>query len=347
MPTLSIVKMDFLKFAKWGGIALGILIILVVILRILLMVKEIISPTPPPAPTLTFGKLPSTYFPESIEKNFTYEVDTISGELPNLYPTAKVYKMEQQEPDILAVQKASEKVSRLGFKSRPQQISDFVYLWNDSSIPAKNLILNTKLSEFNLTSSFLEHEDLLSGKNFTNQNEPISEAKSFLKTLKFYPDDLDDEKTQVEFSILDNGKITPSTRVVSSNLATVYFFQKDIKEIPIVYPQGKKSSMKLVIGSGRLFGQVLDAKFTHQKILDESSTYPIKTTTVAFDELKNGNAYIVSHNGTDNKILIKKVYLAMYSEGRIQKFLTPVIVFEGNNDFMAYVPAITNEWIDN
>ena len=347
MPTLSIVKMDFLKLAKWGGIILGALIILIVIFRIILIVKEIIFPTPPPAPTVSFGKLPIVYFPEGIMKNFTYEIDTISGDLPNLYPTAKVYKMEQQEPDILAVQKASEKVSKLGFNSKPQQISDFVYLWKNSTIPTRSLILNTKLSEFNLTSSFLENEELLNSKNFTNIDEPISSAKSFLKTLEFYPDDLDEEKTKVEFSNLNNGKILPSTRAVSSNLATVYFFQKDIDKTPIVYPEGNKSSMKIVIGAGELFGQVLDAKYTYQKKLDESSTYPVKTSMEAFEDLKNGNAFIVSHNGTDNKILIKKVYFALYSEGKIQQYLTPVIVFEGNNDFMAYVPAITNEWFDN
>jgi hypothetical protein len=347
MPSLSIVRMDFFKIAKWGAIIVGVLIAFIVIVKILLVLKNIFFPSPPPAPTVTFSKLPSVYFPEGINKKFTYEVDTISGELPSLSPSMKVYKMEQLGPDILAVQKASEKMTKLGFNPKPEQISDFVYKWKKSSVPASDLILNIKLSEFNLTSSFLESEDSLKTQNFSNKDEAITSATSFLKTLEFYPEEIDEKKTQVEFSKLNSGQLSQVTRAVDSNIATVYFFQKNKDEIPIVYPQGKRSSMKLVIGAGDLMGKVLDAKFSYQKVLDESSTYPIKTTQEAYDELKNGNAYIVSHNGSGDKVLIKNVYPAFYSEGKIQKYLTPVIVFEGNNDFLAYVPAVKAEWFEN
>jgi hypothetical protein len=347
MPSLSIVRMDFLKIAKWVAIVVGVLITLVVIVKILLVIKNMIMPSPPPTPTVTFGKLPQTYFPEGINKNLTFEVDTISGELPVLQPAMKVYKMEERGPDILAVQKASDKVKGLGFDSKPEQISDFVYKWKNNTIPARDITLNIKLSEFNLTSSYLESEDLLKTQNFSDKNEPITGAMSFLKSLDFYPEDIDEKKTQVEFFYLNNKQITPTTRIVASNLAEVYFFQKDKDDIPIVYPQGEKSSMKLTVGAGSLMGKVLDAKFSYQKILDESATYPIKTAQQALEDLKNGDAFIISHSSTDEKVLIKNVYPALYYEGRIQKYLTPVIVFEGNNNFRAYVPAIMDEWFDN
>ena len=104
--------------------------------------------------------------------------------------------------------------------------------------------------------------------------------------------------------------------------------------------------MRLVVGAGEFLGDVVDGGFFYQKILDESATYPIKTAEEAFEELKNGKGHIASHRGGDLNILIKKVYIGLYAEGRIQKYITPVIVFEGNNEFLGFVSAIKDEWID-
>jgi len=347
MPTLSIVKMDFGKGLKWGAVILGIIIILFIALKFLFFIKELILPSSPPPPTVTFGKLPKQYFPDGLKKDFTYEIDTVSGNLPRLSESEKVYKMELLGPDILAVEKASKKVAELGFYSRPQQISDFVYKWTNPSPPDQNLILNIKLSEFNLSSAYLKYESSVKERNFTNKSEAIKPAADFLKTLGFYPQDIDEEKTKVEFLKLENGTISPTSRVVDSNIANVYFFQKSKDELPIVYPQGSNSSMKLMVGTGQLEGTILDANFSHQNILDESATYPIKTSQEAFDDLKNGKGYIANQSGNDTKILIKNVYSALYSEGRLQEYLMPVIVFEGNNSFVAFVPAIKDEWINN
>lgn len=347
MPTLSIVKMDFGKGLKWGGIILGIIIILFISLKFLLFIKELILPTSPPPPTVTYGKLPKQYFPDGIKKDFTYEVDTISGNLPSLNLSEKVYKMEQKGPDILAVEKASKKVAGLGFYTRPQQISDFVYRWSNPLPPEQNIILNIKLSEFNLSSNYLKFESNINGRNFINKTEPITAASNFLKTLEFYPEDIDEEKTKVEFMKLEKGVINPTSRIVDSNIANVYFFQKSKDELPIVYPQGLNSSMKLTVGAGQLTGMILDSNFSHQNILEESATYPIKTAQEAFDDLKNGKGYIATHSGEDRNVLIKNVYPALYSEGRLQQYMIPVIVFEGNNGFVAFVPAVKDEWINN
>lgn len=346
MPTLSVVKYDFGKFFKWGGIALGALIILFIVLKMLFFVKELILPSPPPPPTMAFGKLPKTYFPDGVKKDFNYSIDTLTGKLPALPPSAKAYQMEQKGPDLLAVQHASDKVTLLGFNPHPDQISDFVYKWNNPDMPQQNLILNIKLEEFNLSSSFLNYESELKTENFKSRDDAIKDAQLFLQTLNLYPNDIDDKKTKVEFSSLDNGVITPSNRVVTSNLATVYYFQKSKDDVPIVYPQGINSSMRLVVGAGKLKGAVVDGKFSHQNIQDVFATYPIKTAEEAYDELKNGKGYIASYTGQDSNITIKNVYLGLYYEGKIQKYLTPVVVFEGNDNFVAYVPAITDEWID-
>ena len=80
--------------------------------------------------------------------------------------------------------------------------------------------------------------------------------------------------------------------------------------------------MRLLIGAGKLKREVLDANFSHQNILDESGTYPIISTEAAFDKLKNGEGFIASYSGNNTNIKIKNVYLALFYEGKLQKYLT-------------------------
>ena len=345
MPTLSIVRTDFKKVLKYGGIALGVILILFISFKILMFMKNVIFPPPPPVATAAYGKLPEIEFPQSVNKEFKYEIDTLTGDLPVLPDLANVYKMEERGPDILAVDKASNYASGLGFNRNPQQISDFVYKWTNPEPPKQILVQDIRLDEFSLTSSFLDYEIDLNEK-FLTENEAKDRTRKFLAALNMDTEDIDDEKTKIEYQLLKNGVISPTSRFSNANLATIYYFQKNIDELPIVYPQANKSSMKMVVGAGAYRDWMLEANYSHQKILDESGTYSIKTAQQAFEDLQNKKAFIASHSGENTNIKIKNIYLAYYSEGNFQKYLTPVIVFEGDNNFIAYVPAVTDEWFE-
>jgi len=345
MPTLSIVRTDFKKVLKWAGIILAVLISVFIIYKILILIKNIVFPPPPPQATALFGKLPEINFPASIQKDFTYEIDTLTGDLPILPSLANVYKMEERGPDLLAVDRASTQVAALGFNKSPQQISDYIYKWTNSEPPNQIIVQDIRLDEFNLTSSFLNYESRIT-ETFISETEAKDRSIQFLQLLNMDTQDLDQEKTKVEYQILKNGVINPTTRYLNSNIATVYYFQKARDEVPIVYPQGKNSSMKISLAAGSYLDWILEANYSNQKILEENSTYPLKSAQQAFEDLENKNAFILSHSGENANIKIKEVYLALYSEGKLQKYLTPVIVFEGDNNFIAYVPAVTDEWFD-
>ena len=156
-----------------------------------------------------------------------------------------------------------------------------------------------------------------------------------------------EEKTKIELFSINTEVLGPATSLSRARLISVSFFQADKDEMKIVYPGGDISPMNLVIGSGERDAEVLNARFFYQKISEESATYPIKTSEEAFDELKNGKGHIINHTGNNLNIVIKNVYLGFYAEGKQQQYLMPVIVFEGNNNFKAYVSAVRNEWIGN
>ena len=64
----------------------------------------------------------------------------------------------------------------------------------------------------------------------------------------------------------------------------------------------------------------------------------------AFEELKAGKAYIASISGESQNIVIRRIYLAYYDPGEATDFYQPIIVFEGDNNFVAYLPAVSADY---
>ena len=248
------------------------------------------------------------------------------------------------DPQLLAFKNASGKIASLGFESKPEKLSDNVYRWEQSDLLTKALVLDVNRSQLSLSSNFLEDPNVTTANNLPNQQGAIDTAKEFLNTLGVYPQDIDEKKTKAQILRVNGGVITPATNLSNTDLISVYFYQKDINKTPIVYPGGKISSMNVTVAGGKDGGQVVDSRFAYQAISGENATYPIKTAEQAFKELKDGKGYIGSVDPGVNKISIKKIYTGYFFPGRQQYFITPVIVFEGSNNFVAYVPAVKDEW---
>ncbi len=332
-----------MTFAKWAGIVIGILLIIYFIFRTIMFFVGLSSNK---EADVLFGKLTPISFPNGVKNNFTYSIDTISGALPFLPSQTKIYKMSKGEPDILAVERTSGKVASLGFKDRPEQLSDVLYAWRSDLPFSRILTVSVNSSQFSLNSSFTSNEAILSARNLPTKEKAIDEARSFISALSFLPDDIDDSATKIKLLRIQNGNVTEASSISNAQLLSVYFFQKK-DEVPFAYPVGGLSTMNLTLGSGGFDPVVVDARFFYQKVLEEGATYPLITANQAFEKLKKGNAYISSYDGKDTNVFIKKIYLAYYIEGKEQDYLEPVVVFEGNNNFFAYVPALKDEWVSN
>jgi hypothetical protein len=74
------------------------------------------------------------------------------------------------------------------------------------------------------------------------------------------------------------------------------------------------------------------------------ATYPLRSGQQAFEDLKNGDGAVVS--GSPQKAIIRRVSLAYYDPAEHQDFFQPVYIFEGDNNFVAYVPAVEKAWIE-
>lgn len=347
MATLSSTTTWTRKIIKWTGITLGLIFAALIIFRIAEFVKN--QFTPPPPPTVSFGKLPQIAFPHSqTDKALSYSIDTITGALPVFPDRVNVFKTIDPAPDLLALDKATEKVRAAGFDTMPTQVSEGVYQWSkeDSELPRK-MVFNIFSSDFNISSPFLSDPKVLSANNLPNETAAINTAQNFLSNMSSLPEDLDLGKTQATLFSIKNGALAPSTSLSGTHVVLVSFFQKSLNDLPIVYPNPNSSTMNVLVSGGQRAPQIVKVDFFHQNIASESATYPIITSQVAFDKLKNGEVYVASYDGVSDKVSIKDVYLGYYLEDQMQAYVMPVVVFKGNNGFTAYTSAIKDDWIQN
>ena len=347
MITLSEVSLETKAILKWGGITVGSILVIWILFQLGFFFKNAFFPTPAPPPTVTFGKLPQVNFTSQTEAvDLSYTIDTLTGNLPSLPDRIKVFKMEEPKANLLALNSVQKKMEENSFSSKAIPVSGNIYKWTDNSPIVRTISYDIFSSDFTLTSFYLQDQNIISGKNLPDVQGSIDIAKEFLKNYNILPLDLDLSKTKTALFSIKNYTIIPASSISNSQLVQIFFMQKDVEKTPIYYSVPDQSTMSLTVSGGDQLPQVIEAKFSHQSILNDFSTYPIKTAEQAFEDLKKGNGYIASYQGTKKNVSIQNISLGYYKENQRQQYLMPIVVFQGNDGFVAYVSAITDEWID-
>jgi len=347
MLTLSDASYDTKEILKWGGLVIAGLVILIVLIRMLLIAKEAIFPTPPPKPTVLFGKLEPQVFPKNVtdQSSLTYSVNTLSGELPGLTDQAKVFTIQTYTPDLLGLSRAKQAAVQTGFTNEPSKISDTLFEWTDpdTSQITRKLTMDTVDFNFNITSNYSAITTFTSGQGLPSQDQAVSDAQNLLTNLNSLPQDIDQTKTQANLLTFTNGSLTPAINFSHAQVIRVVFHQQDIDTIPIYYEDPNSSNINVLVGSNN---KILEANYIHQTTTEDFSTYPLKTTQQAFAELQQGKGYIAAYDGTSKNIPLNNVFLAYYIGSKPQQYLMPIFVFTKDTTFEAYVPAVTDEWIN-
>ncbi len=346
MLTLNKTKKETQTILTWAGISLGVIFLFFMGMKFLSFVKDFV--TPPPPPQASFGKLSPIPFPNQVKENISYTLDTLSGFLPNFPDRAKVYKIISDPPTLLGLDKTRKKISEVGFKSEGTQITEDIYQWTDQDESLQRKIaINIFSSDFNLSSSYLTAQSLQAFAKPEEKDRAVEIARSFLSDMSLSPQDIDEHKTKTALFSIGAGTLIPTSKISDVKITRVSFFQKDIDGFPIYYDRGISSTIDFLVGKEKNQMKVVSARFFHKSISKTISTYAIKTAGQAFLELQKGKAYIAYKPANTVEFTIKKVFLGYYIGEDRQEFLMPVIIFEGSNDFVAYVSAVRDEWMNN
>jgi hypothetical protein len=347
MATLTDISIIARKVIRYGIYFIIFLIVGRIFLNAGSKIYKKVFPAATPAPLVKYGRLPKIPFPENgITAKPAYTLETAEGGLPtNLPNQAKVYFMPKISANLLSLDSAKNTAAALGFDTGPQQISDTIYKFGNSRYPTSFLI-NI------ITGTFSISYDLNSDKSPIDYKPPVSEVaasdfKSILSGANILPDDLIGSITH-DFLKISNGDLVSAMSLSEANFVKINLFRKDYDNLPSMTGNPNQANVWAIISGANSDAQQIIAAEYHYHPVDETqfSTYPLKTPQEAFSELQNGGAFIatlgVNEDGANLKI--RHIYLAYFDPDSSTEYYQPIYVFEGDNGFIAYLPAVTSEY---
>lgn len=309
---------------------------------------------PPPAPaTVAFGLLPKIQFPKtdisSSSAKFTYTLETVDGKLPKFPINLEVYFIPKPGSSFGGYEKMMAQAQRMGFTVNPEPVFGEVDKWifTDTVLPLRHLEYNATTGTFRLYYDYRFDLNLFARKNFTTQEQIISDAVSFYGNLGLLPADLVTGQHESSYFKLTTSDLTPATSLFEADAARVNFYRADIikdkKTYPVVPPDPNKSLVSVLFsGSDDQNKKILEAVYYYLGVDYENyATYPLMTAELAYEALKKGQAYVAAAPKTPGRISIRKIILGYFDSNEPQSYLQPVVIFSDEKGFEAYVPAIS------
>ncbi|SRR5258708_830325 len=345
MASLTTVAITTRKAVRYGIYLIIFLIIGRIALGILVSVIQKVFPAPPPPPTVSFSKLPKLPFPIRNDiPPLKFTIQTPEGGLPNLASQTKVYYMPQARPDLLALDNAKTKATSLGYSSSPTQTTPTLYKFTGQSSSSSlevNIVTGTFSIGFNLNSD----NSPLTGQPPTPE-DAATEARGFLSQANILPDDLTGPTTQEYLKVQDK-RLVSAISLSEANLTKINLFRKDYDKLPSLTSNPNQANVWFILsGAQEQNKKVIGAQYYYYPI-DETqfATYPLRSSTQALKDLQSGKGYIANLGSNDNgNIVIRRIYLGYYDAGAPTQFYQPIVVFEGDNGFVAYIPAVTSAY---
>ena len=166
-----------------------------------------------------------------------------------------------------------------------------------------------------------------------------------------FPEDLSGPVTH-EFLRVEGQNLVRALALSDAQLTRINLFRKPVvisEEInyPTVTANPKEGNIWFIVSGARDAGKTLIAGEYRYFAMDPTKveTYPVKTADVALEDLKTGRGYIANLGlNTSGKVTVREIFLAYYDPNVPYSFYQPVVVFKGDGEFVAYVPAVTNKY---
>jgi hypothetical protein len=312
-------------------------------------------PAAPPPPLSGFGEVAKIKFPqENGRPNVSLELPT--GDIPSFPDRMVVYHSPLRRSSFLNANQAVDQAAKLGFTFKPTEKSKIEYVWDNQDQLGSRMTMNIVTGHFELTRQWQNNPGLSKIVNFKSDTQVLTAAVGFLRKADILPEDILGEE-RIGYLRADSGKLAPALSLSDADFVQIDFYRKNVEEIdletkeitasyPFYRPNPQKGLIRLVLSGGEDMGERLILFDNNYHVIDytRSSTYPIKTGIQAWEELESGGGYVTDESPDTGIIKIRRMFLG-YFDGGVDEHTQPVYVFLGDKNFVAYVTAITDEWL--
>jgi len=336
---------------NWTIIGIIGYILLRILWSILFNVYLTVFPPKAAPPNHAFGSLPALKFPANAASpsgQLVYQLQTIEGSVPDASVSANVYFMPKTGSNLLALSTAQSFAKRLQFSTTPinDPTNPNVYRFDDPMAPLRHLWYDVVSTNFIIRYDFQQDAGLFLNNIVPSADEAKAEAKNLLQTYGLYPQDFTGGDVTVSFYKVSANSLVPVDSQSQADAVRVDFYRPYLASTPIVTGSSGGPISIIFSGSQNSTKRVLQFSYTYWPIdYQTTATYPLITGTQAWQELQAGAGYILQYP-KGSLITVRNVYLAYYDSLDPQTYLQPVFVFEGDDGFMAYVPAVSPDYID-
>jgi len=336
---------------NWSIIGVFGYILLRIFWGLFIQLYVTIFPPKAPPPNHAFGTLPALKFPTAAASpsgQLIFQLQTIEGSVPNASPSANVYFMPKTGSNLLALSTAQNFAKRLGFSPTPisDPTNNNIYRFDDASAPLRHLWYDVVSTNFIERYDFQQDASLFLNNAVPTSQTAQAEAKNLLQTYGLNPSDFVGGDITVTFYKVNENSLTPVPNQSQADAVRVDFYRPHIASTPVVTGLSGGPISIIFSGSQNSKKRVLQFSYTYWPIdYQTTATYTLKTATQAWQELQSGGGYVLQYPKS-LLITVRNVYLAYYDSLDPQTYLQPVFVFEGDDGFMAYVPAVSSDYSD-
>lgn len=302
-------------------------------------------PVKEPIPDTRFGVLPALDFPkkEVSSSNFTYSIDTTTGNLPRLGidegfdKIIKVYFVTKTYATLLSSQKSEGLANKFGIQTKPQVLTDTNYSYQEG-----NKSLNVNLDSGNFI--YLNEASGSAKETFENDNKLVSDFQNILTTLGVNKEELKKGQTRIVLLRKDGDQLIPTLVRTETEAVQISLWPEPIDKKPLLTSDFSRSLVNAIVTkTASNINDYLALNFTFWPVDTTTfATYPAKSPDNAFDDLKSGKGVVII-NSPKPQVSISSVYLAYFLPNDYSSYLQPIYVFEGSN-FAAYVSAISSQF---
>src|SRR3989344_909856 len=297
----------------------------------------------------TFGRIKKPHLSEATPSaGLTFKLDTIEGVPTTATPAARVFFLPPSQARFGYKEKVFLIAKTLGFNA---DNNAYKLITNQAFFtePKQKPTVDIRNFNFSYRYSFEEDVDLINQAVTPETAESQENALDFFQSIGAYPQEFAQGKTNVIFLRYnpENKSIAILKDNLRANLVEVDFYRPDIEGFPVISPKYFNSQHYVLM----LFNKDGEAKILranlqfYPKSLEQVGVYPLKTGEEAYKELTDGKANVVSNPREKKSIIIRKMFVGYLDPDIYQDYLQPVYVFLGDENFVAYVPAISSEYL--
>lgn len=350
-PTLTNITQMGREAVKYILVGLVVLMVGRVVLSTLVSLYKALNPEPPPPPTVGFGLLPAIKFPsqKASDKPKSYKLETANGKLPYFGDRAKVFFMPQSSPSLLADQRAKEIASTYNFVFQPSILDERTYRWQRSTPLETTLEMDIQNYSFQLRTDYLTRPELIVNVLPPDERTAVAQVKSFLDRAGLLAEDVATASAMTTYLKSLGSQLEPAVSVSDADFIRVDLNRTPVDDEYFMYtPEGYKGIISAVLtGVFKDNANIVELDYHYYPAdTDWPETYPLKDIKLAWQELQNGEAFVVD-KGDKEEAVIRNIYLGYFDSYEEQEYLQAIYVFAGDGGFLAYVSAIDSKFIVN